>query len=283
MEYNRFERFCARHERWGVRNLMLYVIIANVALFILGSTQYGSKFIVDWLLFMPSKIAKGQIWRVITFVLIPNVGDIFSLALSSMFYFFVGRVLESQWGRLKFTIYYLAGVLLQAAFAGIMSIWYGDLVAMFTLSGAHYLNMSLFLAYAIINPDGMVRMYLIIPIKMKWLALIDLAYILVGVVLNPFPTNMFPLVALLNCALFFAPRAFGLLRRKKFETSNRIDFQKKAREHEKAVKKRGYTHRCVVCGKTDVTHPDEEFRYCSQCKGYACYCSEHILNHTHIK
>lgn len=39
----------------------------------------------------------------------------------------------------------------------------------------------------------------------------------------------------------------------------------------------------MVCGKTDVTNPEEEFRYCSQCKGYACYCSEHILNHTHIK
>ncbi len=279
MKYNRFERFCARHERWGVPNLMLFVIAANVVLFLLNSTVYGAVFVYRWLTFIPSEIAHGQVWRVITFVLIPNVGDIFSLAISSLFYFFVGRALENEWGRLKFTIFYFTGVLLQAAFAGVMSIWYGDKVADYTLTGAHYLNMSLFLAYAVLNPDGMVRLYFLIPIKMKWLAIVDLAYILVGVILNPFPANMFPLVAILNVAIFFAGKAFRTLRRKNFEHSNRIDFKKKTKE----IKKRGYTHRCIVCGKTDVSNPEEEFRYCSQCKGYACYCSEHINNHTHIK
>ena len=279
MQYNRFERFCARHEKWGIPNLMLIVIAANVVLFLLSSTEYGAMFVYNWLTFMPSQIMRGQIWRVITFIFIPSVDNIFSLAISSLFYFFVGRALEQEWGRLKFTIFYLTGVVLQAVFAGIMSIWYGDYVAIYTLSGAHYLNMSLFLAYAILNPDGMVRLYFIIPIKMKWLALIDLAYILVGVVLNSFPINMFPLVAILNVAIFFIGRTFRLFNRKKFERSNRIDFQRKVKE----VQKRGYTHRCVVCGKTDVTHPNEEFRYCSQCKGYACYCSEHIGDHTHIK
>ncbi len=279
MKYNRFERFCARHERWGVPNLMLFVIAANVVLFLLNSTVYGAAFVYRWLTFIPSEIARGQIWRVITFVLIPNVGDIFSLAISSLFYFFVGRALENEWGRLKFTIFYFTGVLLQAAFAGVMSIWYGNNVASYTLTGAHYLNMSLFLAYAVLNPDGMVRLYLLIPIKMKWLALIDLAYILVGVIANPFPENMFPLVAILNVAIFFAGKAYHTLRRKNFEHSNKMEFEKKTKE----IKKRGYTHRCIVCGKTDVSNPEEEFRYCSQCKGYACYCSEHINNHTHIK
>ena len=44
-----------------------------------------------------------------------------------------------------------------------------------------------------------------------------------------------------------------------------------------------YTHKCTVCGKTDVDSPDLEFRYCSRCNGYHCYCQEHISNHTHIQ
>ena len=44
-----------------------------------------------------------------------------------------------------------------------------------------------------------------------------------------------------------------------------------------------YTHRCTICGRTDVTDPQLEFRYCSRCKGYHCYCEDHISNHTHIE
>ena len=40
---------------------------------------------------------------------------------------------------------------------------------------------------------------------------------------------------------------------------------------------------CTICGKTDTSHPDLEFRYCSRCQGYHCYCQEHISNHTHIQ
>ena len=44
-----------------------------------------------------------------------------------------------------------------------------------------------------------------------------------------------------------------------------------------------YTHRCTVCGRTDVSNPELEFRYCSRCKGYYCYCQDHINNHVHIE
>jgi hypothetical protein len=41
-------------------------------------------------------------------------------------------------------------------------------------------------------------------------------------------------------------------------------------------------HRCVVCGITDKSHPQMEFRYCSQCVGACGYCTEHIRNHEHV-
>lgn len=274
----RFERWCARHNKYGIRNLMLFIIIGNIATFILMSTEYGLAFVAEWLLFVPSLIAKGQVWRLITFIFIDITGNIFSLALSCIFYFFVGRMLENEWGRLKFTVYYLSGVVLHSVFGLVASIWHGDYVAGM-LIGSHYLNMSLFLAYATLEPNAYLRLYFIIPVKAKWLAIIDAAYIAAGLFLNSFPANLLPLVVLLNYVVFFAPRIVKTLVTNKRTRSRRIDFEKKAQEY----KKRGYTHRCVVCGKTDESHPGVEFRYCPRCKNYSCYCEEHILDHTHVE
>lgn len=299
--YNRFERFCARHEKWGIKNLMLYITAISVVMYLLARTDFGVQFIYEWLTFVPSKIMQGQIWRIVTFAFLPSFDNIFSFALSTVFYYWVGQLLEAEWGRLKFTIFIASGILLVALYGGILGIWlstdsglaamglgavaelldmqFADMVSMYMLSGMHYMYMSMFLAYAILEPNGYMRLYFIIPIKTKWLAIIDLAYILTGVFRGGFPFNMFPLVALANVAVFFGGRFIRHFRSNVRARSKRIDFQKKVKE----IKKRGYTHRCVVCGKTDVTHPNEEFRYCSKCAGYACYCSEHIMDHTHIK
>ena len=43
-----------------------------------------------------------------------------------------------------------------------------------------------------------------------------------------------------------------------------------------------YHHKCAVCGRTDADHPELEFRYCSRCAGYHCFCQDHINNHIHF-
>ena len=47
-------------------------------------------------------------------------------------------------------------------------------------------------------------------------------------------------------------------------------------------KEKGYHHKCAVCGRTDTDYPDLQFRYCSKCAGYHCFCSDHIFNHVHF-
>ena len=76
-----------------------------------------------------------------------------------------------------------------------------------------------------------------------------------------------PIVALLNFVIFFWPertRFWGLER------------------HQCQQRTHGVRHKCAVCGRTDVTNPELQFRYCSKCAGYHCFCSDHIFNHVHF-
>jgi len=74
-------------------------------------------------------------------------------------------------------------------------------------------------------------------------------------------------------ALFFAADIFRTI---KYGRRARV------RKAERAVEVEQPRHVCYVCGKTDRTHPDLDFRYCSQCAGDQCYCPEHIRNHAHV-
>ena len=160
-----------------------------------------------------------------------------------------------------------------------------------------YLNLSLFLSYASLYPDAHFLLFFIIPIKAWIFALFDLGIVLMNFLTYPFPYNLFPVISLANYFLFFGKdilnvipmswRAnFTRLFRKKVPSQKKakvIQFDAGSCEASKASAKVPYTHRCTVCGRTDISHPHMEFRYCSRCKGYYCYCEEHINNHSHIQ
>ncbi len=278
---NKFERWCARNEHRGIPHLIWYVIGGQALVFILQSTTLGRAFVYDWLTLMPSRILRGEVWRLVTFALTPWFGSVINALLSFVFYYFVGTALERAWGKMKFTVYYLSGMLMLTLFCMLLGIWFGDDVRY--LANTHWLNMSLFLAYAVLNPESYVRLYFLIPVKIKWIAIVDGVYLLVNVFLTPFPGGLAPLAALTNFLCYFAGDFLRLFRRTRFESKNRIDFRQKTRELQQKQKARGYRHRCTVCGRTDVTNPELEFRYCSLCKGYPCYCEEHIFSHVHIE
>ena len=132
--------------------------------------------------------------------------------------------------------------------------------------------------------------------KRIFTALIDLAMVLLSLFTDPFPYNLFPVIALANYFLFFGKdvlnvipmswraNASRLFRKKpKQPKAKVIHFNAGSYEASTATPKAPYTHRCTICGRTDVTNPELEFRYCSKCKGYYCYCQDHINNHTHIQ
>jgi len=164
-----------------------------------------------------------------------------------------------------------------------------------------YLNLSLFLGYATLYPDAHFLLFFIIPVKAWIFALFDLIIVVLDFFTLPFPANLFSIISLANYFLFFGKDVLNVIpvswranfRRTARKTKQNVShdpqkpkvipFNAGSYEASTAKPKAPYTHRCTVCGRTDISHPDLEFRYCSRCNGYYCYCQDHISNHTHIQ
>ena len=285
---NRFNRFCYANRGKGIPNLMLYVSIGTAIVYIMSMID-GSNTLYSVLCFDRNAILRGQIWRLFTYVFTYGVGsyNILLIAISLLCYYSLGRAMENSWGTFRFNLFYFTGIILMDIFALIFS----------NRADVTYLNLSLFLGYATLYPDAHFLLFFIIPVKAWIFALLDLALTLFDVIsLAPlFPYNLFPLVAIANYFLFFGsdvlnlfPRSwranFRRLFRKKSAGQRPIQFHTAGSyQATTASVKAPYTHRCTVCGRTDASNPELEFRYCSRCNGYYCYCEEHINQHSHIQ
>jgi len=285
------DKFCLTHRRFGIPRLMLYIVIGNAAVFLISALDPTRTFL-GLIGFNPSYILQGQVWRIVTWVFSPAAGvslqpsSLFFTALLLYFYYFIGQTLENEWGTPKFTIYYIFGVLLNIIFG--FAAWLLAGRAFYFPLSSSYLNLSMFFAFAVLFPEQQVMLFFIIPIKIKWLALINgayfllqiIAYILVGNILGA----LLPIVATLNFLLFCGDDLLRLVRPYKINTTKQaINFRKAARQHRREEASRPYRHKCAVCGKTDADYPNLEFRYCSRCNGYHCFCIEHINSHIHFQ
>ena len=143
-----------------------------------------------------------------------------------------------------------------------------------------YLYLSMFFSFAALFPDMQVLFMFFIPVKMKYLAIVDAAFFLYAMVTTPFPANLVPLVAILNFLIFCGGELRAMLPRRPGKTT--INFKKESARIRREQADKLYTHKCAVCGRTDTDYPELEFRYCSRCAGYHCFCSDHINNHIHF-
>ena len=259
---------------------------ANVIVFLLlRLTNYG---IFSYLGFNWGRVLDLQVWRLLSFVFVPDTSSVFSLMISLYFTYFIGNLLEREWGTPKFNLYYLSGVVL-TIIVGIIGYYaFGPGV---TIYGTYYIGMSMFLAFACLYPEAQVLLFFIIPLKVKWLAILDVVLfavdILAALLRFDIVSAFLPIIALLNFLVFFwsdMMEAFGYRRqRARHQNSHKtIQFKAAARQQQKKEAQQGYRHKCAVCGRTDTEHPDLEFRYCSRCAGYHCFCQDHIFSHEHF-
>ena len=272
---NKIDRFCYTHPDFGIPNLMKYICIANLVFWLFNAVNTK---ILGYMTFNPYYILHGQIWRLISFIFIPPSTGFLTFVVV-YFYYFIGSTLEKQWGTGKFNIYFFTGV--------VLTIIYGFIIYLITgLSvnlTAEYIYLSMFFSFAALFPDVQVLLFFILPIKIKWLAYVDAAFFLLSIITTPFPANLLPLVAVLNFLLFCGDELFSKLNfniGKKSPTT--VNFKREAKKIRRDQAKNLYNHKCSVCGKTDTEYPELEFRYCSKCAGYHCFCSEHINSHVHF-
>ena len=271
--YGAIDKFCSRHPRFGVANLAMYIAIAQVVVGIL-SLLPALQLLPLLLDFRRTAILHGEVWRLVTFILIPSgVGNPFYTLLGCYVLFWTGQMLEREWGTAKFSLFYLGGVLL--------SIVGGLLLG---TAEIYYIHLSFFLVIATMYSEMQVLFMFVLPIKMKWLAILDVALILLEAVQHGPGVILLALPSFLNYFIFTWPFwsvKLGFARRRADpQVINFKRAQKQARK--KAQETGGYLHKCAVCGITDQDDPNMEFRYCSKCDGYYCYCANHINNHIHI-
>ena len=277
----RVDLFCYKHPRFGINNLMLYIVFGTLAVWLLGAMD-RTNLLESYLAFDAAAVLHGQVWRIVTFVLIPESGGIW-LLLFLYFYYFIGSTLEREWGSGRFTIYYLMGMLLTVVYGFVTYFVTGRSYLM----TANYINLSMFFAFATLFPDNRVLLFYFIPIKIKWLAIVDALYfvyaIFEGLGRGQGMMSFLPLVAILNYFLFCGDTLFrSVAPRSREQRQSTINFKRAARKINYEQKTRGYTRKCAVCGRTDTDYPELEFRYCSRCKGVHCFCQDHINNHVHF-
>ena len=281
-----FERFCYKHRYKGISNLMLYIALGTAIMYVF-SMMDPSQLFYQIFSFDRSAILEGQVWRLFTYILLPTSSNVLFLAISLYFYYFIGKSLESQWGPFRFNLFYFSGVIII------------DVAALLLGFNADIsnLNLSLLLAFATMYPENRVLLFYIIPIKMKYLAWFYFAVTIYDLIVMPLSFKIFSICALLNYFLFFGsdilqilpdfmhPRRtqkkpFGSFAQKQTKAKPNPDW---AKDYRSKTGEQPYRHKCTVCGKTDTAYPNLEFRYCSRCSGYHCYCMEHINDHAHIQ
>ena len=288
--------------RFGVPNLTVYIIGCYVLGYFLAMFAPG---VLNMLSLDMSMVMKGQIWRLVTWVIYPpssvgGTGNLVMFLLAIFFFYYpIGTSLERTWGTFRYTLYIFSGVLFTVIAAVLLHVFTGGYVVMngiaYSLGGniftTYYISLSIFLAYAVTYPDLQLLLMFVIPIRMKWMAVVYVlivAYEIVRYFMNGAWFMALPVIAsLLNFIIFF----FGTRNMNRYnpkEIHRRNKFKKAVNPESKTVPFRngseGITkHKCAVCGRTEKDDPNLEFRFCSKCNGNYEYCQDHLYTHIHKK
>ena len=269
--------------RYAIPNLTVYLLAG----YVIGcGIIYLMPNLIGWLTLEPALILRGQIWRIISWVLIPPTTNPISLLFLVLLYYSLGTALERTWGTFRYNVYIFSGILFTviAVFIlyGVFFALYGTEVPLSSIGlvSTNYITMSIFLAFAAIYPDMEVLLYFVLPIKMKWMALVYAVMALYYFITGGIVSRVAIAASLLNFVIFFLSsrnmRRFGPR-----EQARKAKFRKQSRPH--MTYAGGARHRCAVCGRTELDDPNLGFRFCSKCKGNYEYCQDHLFTHEHVK
>lgn len=275
---NKMER---KFGRYAIRNLSVYII----ALYVVGYLLYflAPSDFFGWLTLEPYYILRGQVWRLITWILIPPDSPGLLTVITLFFYYSLGTNLERTWGSFRYNVYIFMGMFSTIVGAFLL---YGGLYALegaryvfgSALFSTYYINMSIFLAFAVSYPNMEVLLYFFIPIKMKWMGYLYGFFILYSFVKSGWVGRVAILASLFNFVVFFLmTRDYRKV--SPHEIRRKREFQKQVSYGKQTGTPR---HRCAVCGRTELDGDDLEFRFCSKCDGNYEYCQDHLFTHEHV-
>lgn len=275
---NWLDKMERRFGRYAIRNLTMYLLAGYAIGYLLSFTMPQ---LLTYFTLEPELILKGQVWRLLSWVIIPPNDNIIFVIFMMLLYYSLGNTLESYWGAFRYNVYIFSGILFTVIGAFIVNGLIGGITGFGSLYSTYYINMSIFLACASIMPDYQLLLYGIIPIKMKWLAVLDVVLLAVDAVQGGLIIRIVIIASLLNFIIFFFCNR-NLRGHSPKQAARRKKFQKQISRSQNQYAG-GAKHRCAVCGRTELDDPTLEFRYCSKCNGNYEYCQDHLFTHEHVK
>ena len=281
-----------KYGRYGIENLTMYIIISYVLGYALMYINPGA---LSMLSLNVTKILQGQVWRLITWIVYPpsTSSPLWFVIAILFFYYPISASLEHTWGKFKFTLYILSGMIFTVIAAFILHFVMGGVLDGLggIIFSTYYISLSIFLAYSLTYPDMTVLLMFVIPIKMKWMSIVYAALVIYDVAryfMNGAWFMALPIIAsLLNFVIFFlGTRDFNRYNPKEIHRKN--EFKRAVNGGSKTVPFPGNSnavtkHKCTVCGRTEKDDPNLEFRFCSKCNGNYEYCQDHLYTHIHKK
>jgi hypothetical protein len=250
-----------KFKRYAVPNVTTGIVIGQAFLYLFA---YSGQLDLGRALLIPARVFAGEWWRLFTFPFIPPDASLFFIFFALYAFYLMGGALEGHWGAFRYNVFLLMGYLATVA---------ASFLTPYQPASNIFIGGSVFLAFAALYPEFQFYIFFIIPVKVKWLAIITWIGYGLSVMTGTWSTRLLVIASISNYLLFFGRDIWWKMRTGKRKMSAQA----------KALTGTGDSfHRCASCGKTDVTHPKMDFRYCPDCGGLG-YCMDHINEHQHRK
>ncbi len=249
--------------RFALPNVTVYLIAGQTVFYVLFMTGKLDRS-TSWL--SADLLLDGQWWRIATFLFDPPLSNPIFAFFAWYIFYLMGSALEGYWGAFRYNVFLLIGIALTVAVS--------FLTPAFPVTNA-FIGGSVFLAFAFLYPDFILQIFFILPVRIKWLALLTWLYYGYLVLFGGWSTRLMVLASVGNFLLFFAGDLVWMVKSGRRQMARQA--QQLSRRDDEPF------HRCTVCGITDKSHPQMDFRYCPECEGQFGYCQDHIRNHEHVK
>ena len=275
--------------KYAIRNLSLVLILCYACGYLI---QFVNSGFLHYLTLNPYAILHGQVWRLVTWIIVPpDASNLFFVLIMLYFYFSIGTTLENTWGTYRYNLYIFSGMLFTILGSFVLMaysyLFHGETIMVYgaenyfrsvaLLFSTYYVNMSIFLAFAATFPEATVLLMFIIPVKIKWLGIIYAVLLGAQFLMGPIYSKFVIAASLMNFLVFwFTSRNYMYMNFKQIH--RRQEFKRDIKRNTSITR-----HKCAICGRTELDCPEMQFRFCSKCDGNYEYCEEHLYTHTHVK
>jgi hypothetical protein len=243
----------------AISNLTTVLIIGQVMAYLFSAMYPATNTIF---ILQGKRLVQGEWWRAITFLFQPFTESTLLLALAWYINYIFGTALELIWGSFRYMVYLIIVYILTIVCAFVFPQ---------QTFGNGFLFESIFLAFAYVNPDFLLTIFFVIPIKIKWIAYLTWIGVVYTLITGLIDVKIQTFVSISNFLLYFGEDiALNVINRR-----NPIKHMVTT-----INAKQEFFMQCAVCKKTESDK--KIFSYCHECVPETQYCEDHIHTHEHV-